>query len=119
MLMSLIREVYIAQHAVDFRKGPDGLLAECYAMDLDPYSGECVIFLHRTRRSLKVICGNESGLCVILRRFEGGAMQEQFPFLEDRAFVGATHAELSMLLEGATFEVKSRAAPWRKKIRSA
>ena len=62
-----IKEVFIAQHAIDFRKGADGLIAECYAMELDPYEGDCVVFVHRTRRSVKVIGGNAMGVWVLLR----------------------------------------------------
>ena len=109
-----IKEVFIAQHAIDFRKGADGLIAECYAMELDPYEGDCVVFVHRTRRSVKVIGGNAMGVWVLLRRFEGGALKAMFPFLEDPSFVSATQGELALLLEGATCEVKAKATPWRK-----
>jgi len=108
-----IREVFIAQHAIDFRKGADGLIAECYAMDLDPYSGECVVFVHRSRRMVKVIGGDAHGVWVLLRRFEGGALKAMFPFLEDRSFVSVTQGELGLLLEGATCEVKAKATPWK------
>jgi hypothetical protein len=113
-----IKEVFVAQHAVDFRKGADGLIAECYAMELDPYEGDCVVFVHRTRRSVKVIGGNAMGVWVLLRRFEGGALKAMFPFLEDPSFVSATQGELALLLEGATCEVKAKATPWRKTPKS-
>jgi transposase len=108
-----IKEIFVAQHAVDFRKGADALIAECYAMELDPYRGECVVFVHRSRRAVKVIGGDAHGVWVLLRRFEGGALGEMFPFLDDRSFVSATAGELAMLLEGATCEVKAKARPWR------
>ena len=114
MWATRIREIFIAQHCVDFRKGADGLLAECYHMELDPYQGDCVVFLHRSRRMLKVIGGDEFGVWVLLRRFEGGAMRELFPFLDNPCFVCASQAELAMLLEGATFEVTSKIKPWKK-----
>ena len=114
MWATRIREIFIAQHCVDFRKGADGLLAECYQMELDPYQGDCVVFLHRSRRMLKVIGGDEFGVWVLLRRFEGGAMSELFPFLDNACFVSASQAELAMLLEGATFEVTSKIKPWKK-----
>ena len=114
MLDFTINEIFIAQHAIDFRKGPDGLIAECYKMDLNPYKGECVVFLHKQRRMLKVICGDAFGVWVLLRRFEGGAMQKLFPFLDDPSFVKASRVEVQMLLEGSTFEVKSKIKPWKK-----
>jgi hypothetical protein len=114
ILSASIKEIFIAQHAIDFRKGADSLIAECYAMELDPYRGECVVFVHRSRRALKIISGDAHGVWVLLRRFEGGALKEMFPFLENRSFVSLTSGELSLLLEGATCEVKAKAAPWKK-----
>ena len=114
MLDFTIREIFIAQHVVDFRKGPDGLIAECYKMDLNPYNGECVVFVHRNRRMLKIIGGDAFGVWIFIRRFEGGALQKMFPFLHDPSFVKATLAEVQMLLEGATFELKSKVKPWKK-----
>lgn len=116
MWSSGIKEIFVAQHAIDFRKGADALIAECYAMDLDPYRGECVVFIHRSRRALKVIGGDGHGVWVLLRRFEGGSLGELFPFLDDRAFVSITAGELAMLLEGATVEVKTKARPWKKPL---
>jgi IS66 Orf2 like protein len=113
MWTSGIKEIFIAQHAIDFRKGADSLVAECYAMDLDPYRGECVVFIHRSRRAVKVIGGDPHGVWVLLRRFEGGSLRAMFPFLEDRSFVSATAGELAMLLEGATIEVRAKARPWK------
>lgn len=109
-----IREVFVAQHAVDFRKGADALIAECYAMELNPYLGECVVFVHRSRRMVKVIGGDAHGVWVLLRRFEGGSLGQLFPFLEDRSFVSISAGELAMLLEGATVEVKAKAKPWKQ-----
>jgi hypothetical protein len=51
-LISQIKEIFIAQHAVDFRKGFNGLLAECYNMEIDPYKDECVVFVHRWWRQV-------------------------------------------------------------------
>lgn len=116
MWPSKITEVFIAQHAIDFRKGADGLIAQCYAMDLDPYKGECVVFVHKSRRMLKVIGGDSHGVWVLLRRFEGGALKRMFPFLADPSFVTATQGELAMLLEGVTFEVTAKAKPWKPKV---
>jgi hypothetical protein len=113
MWVGKINEVFIAQHAIDFRKGADSLIAECYALGLNPYLGECVVFVHKSRRILKVIGGDAQGVWVLLRRFEGGALKEMFPFLSDPSFVSATQGELTMLLEGATCEVKGKVKPWK------
>lgn len=99
---------------MDFRKGIDGLLAECYKIELNPYRGECVVFVHRSLRKIKVIGGDEKGLWLLLRRFEGGAIKKFFSFLLEPSFYQISQAELAMLLEGATFEITARASPWKK-----
>jgi hypothetical protein len=113
MLAGTIKEIFIAQHSVDFRKGADGLIAECYKMALDPYKGECVVFIHKSRRSVKIICGDAFGVWVLLRRFEGGCLKGMFRFLADPAFCTASVGEVSLLLEGATFEVTNKVKPWK------
>ncbi len=47
MLAVTIRRVFLAQHRVDFRKGPDGLLGEAYMLGADPYQGDCVLWASR------------------------------------------------------------------------
>ena len=107
------RKIFIAQYSIDFRKGAEGLLAECYSMEIDPYEGDCVVFLHRSRRMLKIIGGDDFGLWVLVRRFEGGAMGRVFRFLDKACCVPATQGEVAMLLEGTTFEVKSKVKAWK------
>lgn len=53
MLPVNVRRVILAQHRVDFRKGPDGLLGEAYRLGADPYSGDCVLFVKRDHTQLR------------------------------------------------------------------
>lgn len=116
MIGHLVREVYVAQHIIDFRRGVSGLLAEAYAMELDPYRGECLIFIHKSWRQVRFICGDAYGLFVGTRYFEGGALQRMFDFSTSNGFFSMTSAELAMILEGAHFIVKSRAKKFRKNV---
>lgn len=112
-IVTQVRDVFIAQYRVDFRKGFNGLLAECYKLQLDPYSGQCVVFVHKSWRQLKALFGDSRGLILIQRRFEGGAMRSMFPFLEDPTFVSVSQAEVALLFEGANFTVHTKAKSWR------
>lgn len=116
MLSKFIKAIYIAQYSIDFRKGLSGLLAEAYSMELDPYNGDCVVFFHKSWRQIKFICGDEYGLCIATRYFDGGAIKHKIDLLESPCFMNITHAELLMMLEGANFEVKSRPKIFRKKV---
>ncbi len=114
MLSHTIREVYVAQHIVDFRKGAGALLAEAYAMDLDPYSGECVVFIHRNRTKIRVLCGNDIGIWLLERPFDAGKLEMNIDFMRDPAITSISTAELAMLLEGNSYIVKKKVKKWRQ-----
>ena len=114
MLPVTIRRVILAQHRVDFRKGPDGLLGEAYRLAADPYSGDCVVFLKRDYTQLRALMGDRVGLYLVTRRFEGGRLSVVSTFANRPSGVPISTAELSLLLEGARFTVHRRARPWRR-----
>lgn len=109
MLPVTIRRVFMAQHRVDFRKQHNGLLAEAYRLGADPYGGDCVLFLKKDHTQLRVLVGDRVGLYLVSRRFEGGRLRSLLSFAEEPTAASITMAELSLLLEGATFTVHKRA----------
>jgi len=109
MLPVTIRRVFMAQHRVDFRKQLNGLLAEAYRLGADPYGGDCVLFVKKDRTQLRALVGDAVGLYMVSRRFEGGRLRTLLSFTEKPSAVSITTAELSLLLEGATFTVHKRA----------
>jgi hypothetical protein len=114
MLPMTIRRVYLARHRVDFRKRFDGLLAEAYRLGADPYGGDCVLFVKRDHTQLRAVVGDAVGLYLISRRFEGGRLRQMLDFAAEPSAGTITTAELSLLLEGATFTVHGRAHAWRR-----
>ena len=113
MLPVTIRRVVLAQHRVDFRKGLDGLLGQAYMLGADPYEGDCVMFVKRDHRQLRVLLGDPIGLYLVTRRFEGQRVRVLQQFTQQPTGKLITTAELSLLLEGARFTVHKRAAAWR------
>lgn len=109
MLSHTIRSVHVVQHRVDFRKRLGGLLAEAYSMELDPYAGECVVFIHPSRRIIRILCGDSFGAWILERFFEEGKLEQKFKCMVDPAFVDITYAELGMLLDGSAFCIEKRA----------
>jgi hypothetical protein len=67
--------VVICYHKVDFRKRWNGLLGECQRLGVDPYAGDVVMFIKRDRRQLVAMCGDDRGLYIFARRFEGGSLK--------------------------------------------
>ena len=113
MLSVKVRRVFLARHRVDFRKRFDGLLAEAFQLGADPYDGDCVLFVKRDHTQLRAIVGDSVGVYLICRRFEGGRLRNLAAFAQERCAAEISTAELSLLLEGASFTVHQRARAWR------
>jgi hypothetical protein len=109
MLPVKIRRVFVAQHRVDFRKGLNGLLGEAYLLGADPYSGDCVLFTKMDHTQLRALVGDGVGLYLVSRRFDGGRLRSLLSFSQEPRTVSISTAELSLLLEGATYTVHKRA----------
>ena len=112
---SAVRRIWLARYKVDFRKGHDGLLGEAYRVGLDPFLGDCLVFVGRDRRRFKVLFVDTNGLWVAYKRFHKGALKGRFEFLTDPRCSEITTADLSMLLEGAAYTVHKRLDDWPKK----
>jgi transposase len=108
--------VWLAQHRVDFRKQHSGLLAEAYKMGLDPFAGDIIIFVGRTRRMLKVLYTDSTGLFVTAKLFTLETMKTRFKFLTESVAKDITMAELSLLIEGTRYTIEKRVAPYTKPI---
>lgn len=113
MLSVKIRRVFLARHRVDFRKRFDGLLAEAMQLGADPYDGDCVLFIKGDRTQLRAVLGDGVGLYLVCRRFEGGRLRDLAAFSAQPGAAEISTAELSLLLEGASFTVHQRARAWR------
>lgn len=106
--------IWLAHHRVDFRNGHSGLLAQCYKMGVDPFKGDLIIFIGRNRRRIKIIYADSTGLWVSAKLFSMEAMKTQFKFLQDPGCDLISSAELAMLIEGSSYSVKKRVAPFTK-----
>lgn len=109
MVPVTLRRVFMAQHRVDFRKQLNGLLGEAYRLGADPYNGDCVLFVKKDHTQLRALVGDRVGLYLVSRRFEGGRLRTLLAFSEQPSAKSISTAELSLLLEGATFTVHKRA----------
>lgn len=108
--------VWLAQHRVDFRRQHCGLLAEAYKMGLDPFAGDIIIFVGRTRRMLKVLYADPTGLFVTAKLFTLETMKTKFKFLTEPLAKDITMAELSLLIEGTRYTIEKRVATYIKPI---
>lgn len=106
--MNQVRQIYVAQHRVDFRRSHDGLLAECYSLGLDPFQGDVVLFVGRCKRRMKLLFGDDTGLWLAFKRFNTESMKTSFRFLTDPRVEEISSAELQMFFEGSRYRVDKR-----------
>jgi IS66 Orf2 like protein len=112
MIFEHIREVFIAQHRVDFRMGVFGLRREMNKMELCPYKGHCCVFIHPNHRQVRVVGATPSGCFLVVKFFEAGALPEKLKFLTDPSCVEISKMELALLFEGAQYSNISKVPNW-------
>ncbi|WEX12293.1 MULTISPECIES: IS66 family insertion sequence element accessory protein TnpB [Hyphomicrobiales] len=63
-------KVFLASHPVDFRKGPDGLMALVRDAGADPFNGALYVFRAKRADRIKIVWWDGSGLCLFAKRLE-------------------------------------------------
>ena len=63
-------KVYVATRPVDFRKGPDGLVALVRDTGADPFSGALYVFRAKRADRVKIVWWDGSGLCLFAKRLD-------------------------------------------------
>lgn len=112
------QRIWLAKHRVDFRRQHDGLLAEAYKMGLDPFAGDWVIFVGRSRRSIKLLYADATGVWVSTKKFTMEAMKTKFKFIVEPSCQSITAAELAMLIEGSAYTIGKKVAAYTNGIDS-
>lgn len=108
--------IWLARHRVDFRRHHDGLLAEAYRMNLDPFGGDIVIFIGRNRRALKVLYADPTGLRLTWKKFTLEAMKTRLKFLLEPSCESITAAELAMLMEGSSYVIGKKVETYTRPV---
>ncbi len=76
LALSPSQRILLAVHAVDFRKGIDGLIGLCHQqLGENPMLGTLFVFTNRRRTALKMLMYDGSGFYLILKRFSQGRLK--------------------------------------------
>jgi transposase len=85
----------------DLRKGFDGLHGlVAQELDRDPLSGDCFLFVNRSRTHAKVLVWDGTGLCIYQKRLEEGRFACLWEAPAGRE-LALTLSELALFLEGS------------------
>jgi transposase len=89
--------VFLRAGAVDFRKGPDGLVSLVRDAGADPFNGALYVFRSKRADRIKIVWFDGSGLCLFAKRLE----QSHFVWPSAGSFeIRLSHAQLMALVEG-------------------
>lgn len=113
-MLSAIRRVHLVLEPVDMRKSYDGLLAKARLLGIDPYAGECVVFLSRNRRIMKAVVGDRKGIVLLCRRFEGSNLKALGSFIPHvNSLHTISYSQMLLLFEGFTFRLMGEVKDWQ------
>ena len=104
--------VFLCLLPVDMRKSFDGLCAMAQHVLLqDPLSGHLFVFVGKTRKRIKILWWDQSGLALFYKRLEKGAFPMPAASAKGGSHLLLTPKDLLLLLDGVALESVRRHAP--------
>lgn len=89
--------VLVAARPVDFRKGPDSLMALVRESGADPFSGALYVFRSRRADRVKMVWWDGSGVCLFAKRLDEHGFH--WPRIGD-GVIRLSSAQLMALIDG-------------------
>lgn len=106
-------KILLAVEPVDFRRGIDGLARACReVLHSDPFSGYLFVFRNRRGTSVKILCYDTQGFCLLQKRLSKGRFNWWPVHGNDGKRVLKTH-QLQLLLWNGDPEKGNVAPEWK------
>lgn len=97
-------KVFVCKEPTDMRASYDTLFAKAKGvLNKDPFSGHLFVFMNTRRTSVKCLYYDGTGLVIIMKRMERGALFSRINPLY-RGELTMTAAEFALFFEGADLE---------------
>lgn len=94
-------KLFLADRAVDFRKGFDGLAAIVeHLFGLEPVSGHVFVFLNKRANQVRLLFWERDGFCLVAKRLEAGTFRRVKRADNGSPYIEIDAAELMFVLEG-------------------
>jgi transposase len=104
--------VLVAAQPVDFRKGPESLMALVRDSGADPFCGALYVFRSRRADRVKIVWWDGSGLCLFAKRLDEGRFH--WPRIES-AVIRLSSAQLMALVDGMDWS-RVKMVPARRRL---
>lgn len=106
--------IFVAKHAVDFRKGIDGMAQVCRSvLNQDPLSGSVFVFRARRGTMIRILVYDGQGFWLMTKRLSKGHFPAWQLFDEQAAYKLVQAHALQLLLAGGAWEQLPAAHMWR------
>jgi transposase len=106
--------VLVAVEPVDFRRGIDGLAAQCrQALKADPFSGALFVFRNRSGTAIKALVYDGQGFWLCHKRLSSGRFR-WWPRRGEEAAASLRAHELQVLLSAGDPTATGAAPVWRR-----
>lgn len=105
--------ILVAIHAVDFRKGIDGLAALCKeSLNDDPFSGTVFVFRNQRSTAIKVLVYDGQGFWLAQKRLSENRFR-WWPSATDQTALAVSAHELAVLFSAGNPQRTGAAPDWR------
>lgn len=111
--LSAQSRIFLAVEPVDFRRGIDGLCSICRLhLGQEPMSGNIFVFRNRRATALKILCWDEQGFWLAMKRLARGQFQ-WWPKNHESTFAMSSR-QLQVLLWNGDPEQAAFQPEWRR-----
>ena len=105
---------YVAQVAVDFRKGIDGLVGVCkQSLAMDPFNGALFLFYNKSRTSFKILFYDGEGFILFIKRLSVGKFQYKSDLNKTSSYQQIGHRALQILINNGDLNTVKFGKDWR------
>ena len=80
----------------------------------NPFKGDCIIFIGKGKRKIKILYADRSGLLLLKKSFADQAMKTKLKFLSEPGIRSISWSELVLILDGASYEIFHKVDDWPK-----
>lgn len=107
-----VKRIHLATYPLDFRKQHQALLSEAFSLGLDLWRGDAIVFLNQKKTGIKILLADDTGIWVLYKKMSRGSIATRIEGWKTQSLKTISHSELTLLLEGAQYEIFKNHQKW-------
>jgi transposase len=107
--------IYIANEAIDFRKGIDGIAGYCKnTFNINPFSGALFLFYNNNKNAFKILFYDGQGFVLVAKRLSQGKFQHKHTDAKNTSnYYQICHRALHVLFNNGNIHDVNFSKNWR------